>query len=90
MATKQKKAANKAKADYMTRITVDPKVLVGKPIIKGTRIAVEFIVDLLGNGWTQDEVLENYDQLTKVDILAALSYAAEQLKDERVYPLSVG
>ena len=90
MVTKKKKTRKKGKLDHMTRIAVDPKVLVGKPVIKGTRIAVEFIVDLLANGWSHDQVLENYDQLSNDDILAALSYAADRLKDERVYPLSVG
>ena len=71
------------------RITVDPKVLVGKPIIKGTRLAVEFIVELLAEGWTQEQVLKNYPQLTAEDIQAALHYAAEVMKQERVYPLSV-
>ncbi len=71
------------------RITVDPKVLVGKPLIKGTRLAVEFIVELLAEGWTQEQVLKNYPQLTAEDIQAALHYAAEMMKQERIYPLSV-
>jgi uncharacterized protein (DUF433 family) len=71
------------------RITVDPNVLVGKPVIKGTRIAVEFIVELLAEGWTHDEILSNYPQLTSEDVQAALHYAADVMKQERVYKTSV-
>lgn len=73
--------------NWQERITVDPKVLVGKPIIKGTRISVEFVVDLLGRGWTVEQVLQEYDHLTPEDIQACLAYASEVLKSERVYPL---
>lgn len=71
------------------RITVDPAVLVGKPIIRGTRIAVEFLLGLLAEGWTMEQILTNYPQLTTDDIQAALHYAADVLKHERVFPLSV-
>jgi uncharacterized protein (DUF433 family) len=71
------------------RISVDPHVLVGKPVIKGTRIAVEFLVELLAEGWTRDEVLKNYPQLTAEDVQAALHYAAEVMKEERVYKIPV-
>jgi uncharacterized protein (DUF433 family) len=64
---------------------VDPKVLVGKPIIKGTRIAVEFVVDLLARGWTVEEILKEYDHLTREDIRACLAYASELLRTERIY-----
>lgn len=50
-------------------------------------MAVEFILELLANGWTNDQILQNYPQLTKQDILAALSYAASLLKEERIYYL---
>lgn len=70
---------------WQDRITVDPAVLDGKPIVKGTRIAVEFIVDLLGRGWTVERVLSEYDHLTAADIQACLSYASEVLKSERLY-----
>jgi uncharacterized protein (DUF433 family) len=69
------------------RVVIDPNILAGKPIIKGTRMAVEFILELLANGWTNDQILQNYPQLTKQDILAALSYAASLLKEERIYYL---
>lgn len=76
--------------DWRERIALDPKVLGGKPVIKGTRIAVEFIVELLAEGWGIEDILRNYPHLTREDVLAALKYAAEVLKSERVYPLSLG
>ena len=73
--------------NWQERITVDPNVLVGKPIIKGTRISVEFVVDLLGRGWTTEQVLREYDHLTAADVQACLAYASDMLKSERVYLL---
>lgn len=73
--------------DWHDRINIDPKVLVGKPVIKGTRIAVEFVVDLLGRGWTTEQILQEYDHLTPQDIQACLAYASDILRSERVYPL---
>jgi uncharacterized protein (DUF433 family) len=75
--------------DWQERIVIDPKVLVGKPTIRGTRIAVEFVVDLLGRGWTPEQILKEYDHLTLQDIQACLAYASEMLKSERVYILPV-
>jgi uncharacterized protein (DUF433 family) len=74
--------------NWQDRITVDPQVLVGKPIIKGTRISVEFVVDLLGRGWTTQEILREYDHLSPEDIQACLAYAGEVLKAERVHLLT--
>lgn len=71
------------------RITADPEILVGKPVIAGTRISVEFIVDLLASGWSHERILSNYPRLTDLDILACLQYAGELLHGERVYPVSV-
>ena len=73
--------------NWKERITIDPKVLVGKPVIKGTRLSVEFVIDLLGRGWTTEQILQEYDHLTPEDIQACLAYAGEVLKAERVYPL---
>ena len=75
--------------NWHDRIVLDPAILVGKPIIKGTRLAVEFLVGLLAEGWTHEEMLSNYPQLIEEDIQAALHYAAETLQRERVYPLAV-
>ncbi|MGC9046461.1 MAG: DUF433 domain-containing protein [Thermodesulfovibrio sp.] len=70
---------------YRDRIEINPEVLVGKPIIKGTRISVEFILELLANGWDTEQILKNYPQLTKEDIIAAIEYSLEILKEEKVY-----
>ena len=75
--------------NWEERIALDPGVLVGKPVIKGTRIAVEFIIELLAEGWNQEEILKNYPRLTREDILAALRWASETLRAEKVYPLAV-
>ncbi len=69
-------------------IVSHPDVLGGKPVIRGTRIAVAFILKLFASGWTTDQILENYPHLTKEGIQAALAYAAEVLEGERVVPLS--
>lgn len=71
--------------NWQQRITVDANVLVGKPIIKGTRISVEFVIDLLARGWTTAQILKEYDHLTPEDIQACLAYASELLRTERVY-----
>ena len=67
------------------RIAVDPDVLVGKPVIKGTRIAVEFVVDLMARGWTIEQILREYDHLTPEDVQACVTYAGEQVKSEPAY-----
>ncbi len=72
---------------WKERITVDPEILAGKPVIKGTRIAIEFVLDLLANGWTTEEILKNYPRLKKEDVIAVLKYAAEIFTEEKVYPL---
>jgi uncharacterized protein (DUF433 family) len=64
---------------WQDRIVIDPEVLVGKPIVKGTRLAVEFIIDLLPQAWSEQQILDNYPMLTREDILARLAYASVQL-----------
>jgi uncharacterized protein (DUF433 family) len=71
--------------DWRERIVVDPKILTGKPVIKGTRIAVEFVLELLAERWTHPQILKSYPQLSEEDIWAALGYAAETLKSEKIY-----
>ena len=71
--------------NWEDRIAVDPGVLVGKPVVKGTRISVEFVVDLLARGWTFDQILREYDHLSAEDIRACLAYAADMLRSEKVY-----
>ena len=73
--------------NWQERIVVDSKVLVGKPIVRGTRLSVEFIVGLFTQGWTAEQVLENYPGLALEDLQACFGYANEILQSERVYPL---
>lgn len=72
--------------DWRDRIVIDPAILVGKPIVKGTRLAVEFVLDLLAGGWTFDQILDNYPGLTAEDVRACIGYAKEILQQERVFP----
>jgi uncharacterized protein (DUF433 family) len=73
--------------DWRTRIIANPDVLVGKPVIKGTRISVELVMNLLTAGYTPTQVTEQYDHLTVEDIHACLAYATEVIRSERVYTL---
>ena len=73
--------------DWQERIVIDPDVLVGKPILRDTRLAVEFIIDLLAQGWTETEILRNYPGLTREDVQACLGYASATLQAEKVYPM---
>jgi uncharacterized protein (DUF433 family) len=72
--------------NWQERIVVDPNILVGKPTIRGTRLAVEFIIDLLAQGWSTEDIIENY-QITIDDVRACLNYANQALKAEKVYPI---
>jgi uncharacterized protein (DUF433 family) len=69
----------------MDRIIVDPRIMVGKPVIKGTRITVQLIVQLLANGETETEILDDYPDLKKEDIKAALMYASDCLDREEIF-----
>jgi len=69
--------------DWRERIVTNPDILVGKPTIKGTRLSVELILGWLAQGWTIDVVLENYPTLTRDDVLAALAFAADMMREER-------
>ena len=73
--------------NWQERIVFDPNVLVGKPTIKGTRMAVEFILELLAEGWSHAEILRNYTHLVPEDLTAALQYATAALKQEHYYPI---
>ena len=69
------------------RIMVDPEVLAGKPVVRGTRIAVEFILELMAAGQSEGEVLANYPSLAHEDILACLSYASYLAHEYKAYPI---
>jgi uncharacterized protein (DUF433 family) len=61
--------------EWQERIVIDPAILVGKPVVKGMWLAVEFIIDLLAQGWSESEILRNYPGLVHEDIRACLAYA---------------
>ncbi len=73
---------------WSERITVDPEILTGKPVIRGIRLAVEFILELLAADQSEDQILENYPGLTREDILACLAYASCLAHEYRAYPIS--
>ncbi len=73
--------------DVIRRIVVDPKVMVGKPVIKGTRIPVYEIIHRVAQGWTFEDIIEDYPRITKEDIKAALMYASELVEGEDVFPV---
>jgi uncharacterized protein (DUF433 family) len=69
--------------NWKDHITVDPDILVGKPIVKGTRISVELLLDRVADGWSIDDILRSYPHLTREDVLAALSFAAKLFREEK-------
>ncbi len=71
----------------LERIVVNPKIMVGKPVIRGTRLTTQYILNLLAHGATVDEILQEYKELTKEDILACLLYASETLENTTFMPL---
>lgn len=72
----------------LERITLDPKVMVGKPVIKGTRLTVEYILNLLAHGATITEILDEYNGLTQADIQACLLFATRSLESTAFMPLA--
>lgn len=68
------------------RIVLDADILAGKPVVRGTRLSVEFVIGLLADGWTEAELLENYPALCRDDVLACLAYARDMLASEKVFP----
>lgn len=74
--------------ELLKRISADPNVCFGKPVIRGTRIWVSLILDLLASGTTEQEILQEYPQLTQEDIRAALAYGASAAH-ERIIPVPV-
>ncbi len=74
--------------EILERITVDPEILVGKPIIKGTRLSVEYILNLLAHGATPEEIIEEYEGLAAEDIRACLLFASGSLDNTTFMPLA--
>jgi uncharacterized protein (DUF433 family) len=75
--------------DLLERITMDPKVMVGKPVICGTRIPVALILKMLGQGIPVEDILREYPRLESIDIEAAITYAAHVVEHEEVFPLPI-
>jgi uncharacterized protein (DUF433 family) len=69
-----------------SRIILDPAVLAGQPVLRGTRLSVAFVIGLLADGWSEADILHNYPGLGRDDIAAGLGYARDVLTSERVYP----
>ena len=73
---------------WHNHIVSDPKILVGKPTIKGTRISVELILELFGSGWTESQILESYPSLTTDSLRAVFAYLKDCLQQELYFPIS--
>jgi uncharacterized protein (DUF433 family) len=73
----------------LERIILDPKIMTGKPVIKGTRLTVEYIVNLLAHGATQSEIIDEYEGISEEDIQACLLFATKALESTSFMPLSV-
>jgi len=82
------KNLKKETTELPDRIEINPEILVGKPIIKGTRISVDFILNLFAQGWDEEKILKNYPQLKKEDLRAVFDYAYQVIKDEQIIPFS--
>jgi len=76
-------------SQLLERITLNPKVMVGKPVIRGTRLTVQYILGLLAHGASIEEILKEYEGLTREDILACLLFATESLESTTFMPLQV-
>lgn len=74
--------------DWRQYIHSDADILIGKPVVKGTRLAVDFILSLFANGWTEAQVFENYPTLTPDALHAVFAFAAECMREEALYLLS--
>jgi uncharacterized protein (DUF433 family) len=74
--------------DWKEHIESDSGVLLGKPVIKGTRISVEFIMERLADDWSVDEIIENYPRVTRESISAVYAFAYEFIKDSMLYSVS--
>jgi uncharacterized protein (DUF433 family) len=77
------------KEELLERIVVNPKIMGGKPIVKGTRITVEQVLKMLAQGLTTQEILKDYPHLSKDDVTAVLLYAAKVAGEEEIYPVTV-
>ena len=74
--------------NWRDRIEVNPEVLIGKSVVRGTRLAVEFILELLAAGESESDLISDYPRLIREDLLACLAYASHLAHEFRAYPLS--
>ena len=74
--------------DWRAHIELNPAVLTGKPVVKGTRMSVDFVLDLIAAAVPESEILSNYPRLSPEAIRACVAYAAEAMRSERIFPLS--
>jgi uncharacterized protein (DUF433 family) len=74
--------------DWRQHIEVNPAVLVGKPVVRGTRLSVEHVLGMMAAGVSEADILRNHPRLSHEHILACLAYAAESVSEQRVFPLS--
>jgi uncharacterized protein (DUF433 family) len=75
--------------DWRDKIDLNPSVLAGKPVVRGSRLSVDFILGLMGQGWSEIDILRNYPGITHEDIAACLQYASKILQSEKVYPATL-
>lgn len=75
---------------WAEHIHADPSILGGKPVIRGTRLSVDFVLALLGQGWSREALLENYPQRSHEALLAVFAYAADVLHDRSLLPVPPG
>ncbi len=73
-------------AEIRERIVVDPEILAGKPIVRGTRISVEMVIGLLADGWSENDILKNYPGLRQEDVSACLAYARDVISQDAIFP----
>ena len=74
--------------DWGKFIHSDPEILVGKPLVKGTRLSVEFILGLFAAGWKEQQILENYPTLTAESLQAVFSFTTDCMREESLYVIS--
>lgn len=73
--------------NWQEHIHSDPKILSGQPVVKGSRLSVDFLLELLANGWSEEQLFENYPTLTRESLRAVFAFAAESTRDERAFEL---
>lgn len=73
--------------NWQEHIHSDPEILSGKPVIRGTRLSVDFLLELLANGWSEKQLFDSYPNLTRDSLRAVFAFAAESTRDERAFEL---